>query len=265
MVAETRTLGSPPLQVHMFSCLRDNYGFLVHDPVTGATAAIDTPDAAVIEQALAACNWQLTHIFNTHHHFDHAGGNAALKASWNAQVIGAEADRARLPGLDQGVKEGDRLQLGELQVEVLEVPGHTSGHIAFYFPHQGVAFVGDALFVLGCGRLFEGTPAQMWQSLSKLMQLPDDTLIYCAHEYTQSNARFALTVDPDNQALRARASEIDQLRAADKPTVPTSLQLEKATNPFLRVQEAALQAQVELVGEDPVTVFAEVRRRKDNF
>ncbi len=263
MAGKTVTHGR--LQVHMFGCLQDNYGFLVHEPEQQVTAAIDTPDARAVNAALRETGWHLTHILNTHHHFDHAGGNEALKAEWGCTIVGAESDRKRIPGIDQGVREGDAITLGRVQGRVLEVSGHTIGHIAYHFPEEKVAFVGDTLFVLGCGRLFEGTPEQMWQSLNKLMALPDDTIIYCAHEYTQANARFALSVDPDNQALQQRAAEIDRLRAAGTPTVPTRLALEKQTNPFLRPDDAGMQQHLDMVGQDPVSVFAEVRRRKDKF
>lgn len=253
------------LVVHMFPCLQDNYGYLVHDPETGATASIDTPDAAAIDAALAERGWRLTHILNTHHHFDHAGGNEALKARWGCTIVGAANDAARIPGIDSGVAEGDTVTLGHARARVLEVPGHTTGHIAYHFADDGMVFVGDTLFALGCGRLFEGTPAQMWQSLGKLMALPDTTTVYCAHEYTQSNARFALSVEPDNAALVARAAAIDTLRAAGKPTVPSTIGLEKATNPFLRAASPELQATVERVGATLVDVFAETRRRKDHF
>ena len=253
------------LEIHMFACLSDNYGYLVHDPESGVTASIDTPDAAAIDAALAERGWQLTHILNTHHHFDHAGGNEALKAEWGCTVVGAANDAERIPGIDVRVADGDQLPLGKSTATVLEVPGHTSGHIAYYFAADGVVFVGDTLFALGCGRLFEGTPAQMWNSLQKLMALPDDTVVYCAHEYTQSNAAFALSVEPGNTALVARAAEVARLRAADKPTVPTSIGLEKATNPFLRASSAELQHTVGLDGAAAVDVFAETRRRKDHF
>ena len=253
------------LQVHQFPCLNDNYGFLAHDPQTGATAVIDTPEVEPINAALAERGWELTHIWNTHHHFDHAGGNEALKARWNAQVVGAGHDAERIPGIDQRVQEGDVVALGALEARVIEVPGHTTGHIAYYFEADRVAFVGDTLFALGCGRLFEGTPEQMWTSLSKLMALPDDTTVYCAHEYTQSNARFAVTVDPHNAALAARVVEIDRLREAQQPTVPTTIGQEKATNPFLRAQQPELAQALDLAAADAVTVFAEIRRRKDQF
>lgn len=253
------------LEVHMFPCLNDNYGYLIHDPVDGVTATIDTPEADPINAALEEKGWRLTHILNTHHHFDHAGGNEALKARWGCTVVGAANDAARIPGIDVRVADGDALEFGSTSARVLEVPGHTSGHIAYYFADDGIAFVGDTLFALGCGRLFEGTPAQMWTSLGKLMALPDDTVVYCAHEYTQSNAAFALSVEPGNEALVARSGEIDRLRAKGMPTVPTTIALEKATNPFLRPDSENLRATVGMPDASLVDVFAETRRRKDNF
>jgi|TARA_B100000035_G_C21023864_1_gene565252 hydroxyacylglutathione hydrolase len=253
------------LEIYQIPCLQDNYGFLVHDPETGATATIDTPEVAPINQALAAKGWRLTHILNTHHHFDHAGGNEELKAQWNCQVVGAAIDAERIPGIDVALADGDTLTLGSKQARIIEVPGHTSGHIAYYFAADEVAFVGDTLFALGCGRLFEGTPEQMSESLGKIMALPDATTVYCAHEYTEANAAFAVTMEPANPALQQRVKEIQSLRAAGKPTVPTSIGLERATNPFVRSDSAELQAVLNLSGADEVAVFAETRRRKDHF
>ena len=253
------------LEIYQIPCLQDNYGFLVHDPETGATATIDTPEVAPINQALAAKGWRLTHILNTHHHFDHAGGNEELKAQWNCQVVGAAIDAERIPGIDVALADGDTLTLGSKQARIIEVPGHTSGHIAYYFAADEVAFVGDTLFALGCGRLFEGTPEQMSESLGKIMALPDATTVYCAHEYTEANAAFAVTMEPANLALQQRVKEIQSLRAAGKPTVPTSIGLERATNPFVRSDSAELQAVLNLSGADEVAVFAETRRRKDHF
>lgn len=253
------------LLVHQFPCLADNYGYLIHDPVTEATATIDTPEVGPINQALEEKGWKLTHILNTHHHFDHAGGNLELKGKWGCNIVGSAEDAVRIPGIDVLVADGDIYQFGQFEVRVFDVSGHTIGHIAYYFPSVEKLFCGDALFALGCGRLFEGTPAQMWQSLSKLKVLPDATVVYCAHEYTQANAAFALTVEPQNAALVSRAKEIDALRAAGKPTVPTTIGLEKATNPFLRPDSADLQANLNLANADLVEVFAETRRRKDNF
>ena len=253
------------LEIHQFPCLNDNYGYLVHEPKSGATAAIDTPDAKAIEKALAEKGWTLTHILNTHHHYDHAGGNEELKKKTGCTIIGPKGEAAKIPGLDRAVGEGDMVELGEARARVFDVPGHTAGHVAYYFEDDGVAFVGDTLFALGCGRLFEGTPEQMWTSLSKLMALPDDTTVYCAHEYTQANARFAVTVDPENAALAARAKEIDEKRAKGEWTVPTTIGLEKATNPFLRAADPKLRHAIGLDAASDVEVFAETRHRKDNF
>ncbi len=253
------------IEVKQIPCLDDNYGFLVHDVESGATASIDTPEAEAINAALVEQGWTLTHIFNTHHHFDHAGGNEALKEQWGCQIIGAANDAHRIPGIDQQVVEGDVVELGATRVRVIEVPGHTLGHIAYYFEQDQVAFVGDTLFALGCGRMFEGTADQMWHSLEKLMNLPDETVVYCAHEYTQANAAFAVTVEPDNEALQARAEEIARLRYEGIPTVPTSIGLERQTNPFVRPTSSNLQKTIDLVGADPVAIFAETRKRKDHF
>jgi len=254
------------LLIHMFPCLQDNYGFLVHDPDTGTTATVDTPDAKAILAALDETGWSLNWIMNTHHHFDHAGGNLELKEKTGCRIVGPRADANRIPGIDIAVGDGDIFELGSRRANVIDTPGHTRGHIVYHFAGDHVAFVGDTLFAMGCGRLFEGTPAQMWRSLSKLVEaLPDDTRIYCAHEYTQNNARFALTVEPDNDALVKRAADVDALRDAGEPTVPTIMVLEKATNPFLRPDSPGLQATLSMPGADVVDVFAETRTRKDQF
>lgn len=253
------------IKIHMFPCLQDNYGFLLHCTDTGVTATIDTPEVAPIELALEQQGWTLTHVLNTHHHFDHAGGNEELKARHGCTIVGPKADEARIPGIDVAVADGDVYEFGTIKLQIFDVPGHTRGHIAFYCEQAGAAFVGDTIFALGCGRLFEGTAQQMWTSIQKLMTLPDATHIYCAHEYTQSNARFAVTVDPDNSALTQRAVDIDAARARGEATVPTTLAIEKATNPFLRPMAASLRATLNMVGADDVAVFAETRNRKDNF
>ncbi|MBL8543578.1 MAG: hydroxyacylglutathione hydrolase [Hyphomonadaceae bacterium] len=251
------------LQIHQFPCLSDNYGLLVHEPESGATAAIDTPDAEEILRQAAAKGWRITDVWNTHWHPDHAGGNAAIKAATGAVVTGpAEVERIGTAA-DRIVGEGDVVQLGKTKARVLDVGGHTLGHVAFVFDAENIAFVGDALFALGCGRLFEGTPEQMWESLSKLAALPEQTTLYCAHEYTQSNARFAVTVDAANAALAARVAEIDRLRSEGKATVPMTLAQERATNPFLRAP--LLKAALGMPGAQDWEAFAEVRRRKDGF
>ncbi len=253
------------LEVHMFPALSDNYCYLIHDNQAGLTGVIDTPDVPAIERALKETGWTLTHILNTHHHADHAGGNLELKQKTGCTVVGAATDAARIPGIDIKVGDGDVFEFGSHKAQIFDVSGHTIGHIAYWFEDSGVAFVGDALFTLGCGRMFEGTPDQMWTSLQKLMSLPDDTIVYCAHEYTQANAKFALSVEPHNQALIDRAVEIDRLRSQSLPTVPTTIGEEKATNPFLRPSSADLQKTIGLTGAPLVEVFAETRRLKDHF
>ncbi len=253
------------LDIRQFPCLSDNYGYLIRDKASGCVAAIDTPDANAINDELDEAGWRLTHILNTHHHWDHAGGNLALKEKWGCEIIGPKAEAARIPGLDLPVGDGDVVSLGETSGVVFDTPGHTAGHIIYYFAEDSAAFVGDTIFAMGCGRLFEGPPDEMWSSLSKVAALPPDTKLYCAHEYTQANAAFALTVDPQNDALNERAREVDRLRAAGTPTVPTTVKLELATNPFLRSENQALQAAIGMSGAGPVDVFAETRRRKDVF
>jgi len=253
------------VEVYQFPCLEDNYGYLVHDPASGYTASIDTPEVEAIERALEKTGWTLTHILNTHHHFDHAGGNLELKEKTGAVVVGPRDDVARIPGMDVQLGNNDEYYFGKQLMKMMETPGHTSGHCVYYFAHSGVLFVGDTLFALGCGRLFEGTPEQMWTSLQKLLELPDDTKVYCAHEYTQANAKFALSVEPQNEDLVARAKEIDELRAANKPTVPTTIGLERRTNPFMRPDSKDLRTTINLIDASDVEVFAETRLRKDNF
>lgn len=249
-----------PIAVRQFPCLQDNYGFLVHDEATGQTAAIDTPDADAILASLKEAGWSLTLILNTHWHRDHAGGNEALKAATGAHVLGP-AEVERIAPVDQALNDGDTVQLGETTFRVMAVGGHTLGHIAYYDAADGVAFVGDTLFALGCGRLFEGTPEQMWTSLSTLAALPEETVVYCAHEYTAANARFALSVD-DNPALKARAEAVFAARERGEATVPTTIGLEKATNPFLRAPRLA--ARLGVSGPDHAA-FAAVRAAKDAF
>jgi hydroxyacylglutathione hydrolase len=253
------------LEIVRVPALTDNYLWLVREPESGSVAAVDPAEAAPIQRALAERNWRLTHILNTHHHGDHVGGNEALKAATGCTIVGPRADRARIPGIDIEVGEGDRYRFGAASAEVFDVPGHTRGHIAYWFADSDALFCGDTLFLMGCGRLFEGTPAQMWSSLGKLKRLPGTARIYCAHEYTQSNARFALTVDGGNAALVSRAQAVADARARGEPTVPGTLAEELATNPFLRADRPELAAAVGLPPGDPVAVFAAVRRAKDQF
>jgi hydroxyacylglutathione hydrolase len=253
------------LQIHQIPCLQDNYGYLIHDPDSALTASVDTPDAAAIDKALAERGWHLDYILNTHHHFDHAGGNRELKAKTGCQIVGSRSDAARIPGIDVRVGEGDSFALGRHRARILETSGHTVGHICYVFDDDRAAFVGDTLFSMGCGRLFEGTPAQMWTSLQKLMRLPDDTRVYCAHEYTQGNGRFAVTLEPGNAALAERVREVAVLRAAGRPTVPSTIGLEKATNPFLRPASPELRATLGMPMDGDADVLGETRRRKDRF
>jgi hydroxyacylglutathione hydrolase len=253
------------LVIEQIPVLQDNYIYLAHDPESRATAVVDPALAPPVLERLAAKGWQLSHILNTHHHNDHIGGNLALKAATGAKVVGNRKDAARIPGIDIEVQEGDSFMLGSVAATVLEVPGHTSGHIAFWFPTSHALFCGDTLFALGCGRLFEGTGEQMWQSLRKFRALPDDTLVYCAHEYTESNARFARTVERNNKDLLARIDDIKETRKRHLPTVPSLLGLERKTNPFLRADQDSVKAAVGLPDADAAAVFTEIRRRKDAF
>jgi hydroxyacylglutathione hydrolase len=250
--------------VHIFPCLKDNYGFLLHDPATGETATIDTPEAGKILAEAEAKGWTITQIWNTHWHPDHAGGNAEIVAKTGARVVGPEEVDRIGAAPDRILHEGDTVELGGLRARVIETPGHTLGHIVFHLADHKIAFVGDTLFALGCGRLFEGTPAQMWDSLGKLRALPDDTVVYCAHEYTASNAAFALSVDSGNADLVAYADEVKVKRAQDIATVPTTIGKEKRANPFLRADDPKLQAFVGHAG-DVIATFADVRERKNNF
>ncbi|MFT5775261.1 hydroxyacylglutathione hydrolase [Hyphomonas sp.] len=251
-------------QIHQFPCLNDNYGFLAHDSASGETAAIDTPDAQKYLAEAAAKGWTITQIWNTHWHPDHAGGNLAIRDATACTITGPAAEAEKIPGIDRAVKTGDVVKLGNIEAKVIDVPGHTLGHIAYHLPTESVAFVGDAVFALGCGRVFEGNPKMMWQSLTRLKGLPPETALYCAHEYTASNARFAVTVDPGNEALAAYVNEINDKRARNEWTVPTQLSRELATNPFLRADDPALQAAMGHPG-DAVATFAEIRGRKDRF
>jgi hydroxyacylglutathione hydrolase len=255
MAAETR----------LFLCLKDNYGVLVHDPGSGATAAIDAPEAAPVEAALKATGWKLSDILVTHHHADHTDGIPELKARHKCRVVAPRGEAGKIPMVDETVREGDKVSVGGLTAGVIETPGHTLGHITYWFHADKLAFAGDTLFSIGCGRVSEGTPEMMWASLLKLRDLPGDTRVYCGHEYTLANIRFAQTIEPDNAALTARAAEAARQIAARQPTIPTTIEEEKAANPFLRADVPAVAAAVGLAGKPPAQVFAEVRARKNRF
>lgn len=254
-----------PLQLVTIPCLSDNYAYLIHDAETGETAVVDVPEAGPVLAALKHNGWNLTHILLTHHHYDHIDGVADLLAEAPAQVIGAAADAHRLPPLHKSVSEGDTIRIGSEDAHIFDVSGHTVGHIAFHFPDSKLVFTADSLMALGCGRLFEGTPAQMHASLAKLSALPGDTIVCSGHEYTASNAKFALTIDPDNPALISRADAVHGARAENQPTVPSLLSDELATNPFLRADDPAVKAHLGIQDADTVAVFTEIRTRKDRF
>lgn len=251
-------------RIHQFPCLNDNYGYLVHDDLSGETAVIDTPDAKVILAEAEKLGWSITQIWNTHWHPDHAGGNLAIKNATGCIIVGPAGEHEKIPGIDRAVGHGAIVNLGTRTAEVIDVPGHTLGHIAYHMPEETVAFVGDTVFALGCGRIFEGTPEQMWNSVSKIAQLPPDTQLYCAHEYTESNAAFAVTIEPDNADLQAYVKTVKDKRGERRPTVPTLLSSELKANPFLRADRPELQAAMGHPG-DPVRTFAEIRSRKDRF
>ena len=254
-----------PVEILTIPCLTDNYAYAIHDNGSGETAVIDVPDAAPVLRTLAFKGWGLNQILITHHHSDHIDGVDLVQQAVSATAIGAKADMHSLPELALGVEEGDAFALGFQPVHVYDVSGHTMGHIAFHFPDANALFTGDSLMVMGCGRLFEGDAKTMWGSLSKLMELPPETMIYSGHEYTAANAKFALTIEPDNQDLIARVAEITRLRARRDPTVPASLELELATNPFLRANRPEVKALLGMDGAEDWEVFAEIRRRKDQF
>lgn len=253
------------LIVDVFGARSDNFGYLAHDTATGRTAAIDAPEAAAIRNALVHRGWTLTDIFITHHHIDHVEAIPELKAEFGARVVGPRAEADKIAGLDELVAGGDRVSLGETVFDIYDTPGHTLGHIVYHDQAGKHLFTADALFSLGVGRMFEGTPGPMWAGLEKLRSLPDDTLVYCGHEYTASNARFALSIDPDNPVLQRRAAEVEALRTAGKATIPFALGEDKQANPFLRADDPHFARHYGLVGADPAEVFAAIRRGKDNF
>lgn len=251
------------IEIRMFPARDDNYGLLVHDPESGATATIDAPDEEAILDALEETGWNLTEIFVTHHHYDHVEAIKPLKARFPVRVTASAHDRARVPLVDHVVVDGDTLRLGGVTVRVLAVPGHTLGHVAYHI--ADAIFVGDTLFSLGCGRLFEGSPGQMWDSLRRLRALPPETTVWCGHEYTEANGRFAATIEPNNADLAARLVEVRDLRMEGRPTLPTTIGREAATNPFLRADTAEVKAALGMVDRSDLDVFTEIRARKDQF
>ncbi|KAI3436150.1 hypothetical protein D9Q98_002207 [Chlorella vulgaris] len=263
MAAETQ---NSVLQIERVHCLSDNFAWLLHEPQHGVTAVVDPSEAAPVLSALQAKGWKLTHIINTHHHWDHVGGNAELQKHFGCTVVGPASDAARIPGIQVQLKDGERYELGATHMVCYDTPGHTRGHVTYHFPEAKALFPGDTLFSLGCGRLFEGTPEQMWASLSKLTPLPPDTLVYCAHEYTASNAKFAVHVDEGNQALQQMKAGIDEKRARGQATVPSLLADELQCNPFLRPSSPAIRAKLGVPeGASDVEAFTAIRAAKDNF
>jgi hydroxyacylglutathione hydrolase len=253
------------IEIRQIPAREDNYAVLVHEPVTGATASIDAPEEEAIVDALDETGWRLTDVFVTHHHFDHVEAVPALKRRYGARVVANAADAHRIPEVDLAMAPGAPLRLGATPVEMIDTPGHTHGHVAYHLPEAAALFVGDTLFSLGCGRLFEGDPAEMWASLRRLAALPPTTRVWCGHEYTAANARFAVTVDPDNPELAARVAEVRLLVEEGLPALPTTIGRELATNPFLRADVEAVKIGIGMAGDDPVAVFAALRDRKNRF
>ncbi len=253
----------PGLEIFQFPCLQDNFGVLVHEPESGQTASIDVPHAGTVSAALRERGWKLSHVFTTHHHGDHTDGNLEIKERTGARIVGPAHDSRPIPGIDQPLQGGDQFTFGRFEVLVIDTPGHTKGHIAFHIPEHRVAFVGDTLFSLGCGRVIEGSMDQMWSSLDRLRRLPPETAVYCGHEYTLANAKFAFTVEPRNQALKRRSEEAAALRAENKATLPTTLAAELAANPFLRPESAEIRASLGMAEASEAEVFRELRERKN--
>ncbi len=253
------------LTVIQIKVLEDNYIYLIHDEVSGETAVVDPAMSKPVLDVLDEKGWRLTYVLNTHHHWDHVEGNLEIKQRTACKVVAAQSDRERVPGIDLGVNEGDAIFLGEHKLQVIATPGHTSGHVVYYSADNLALFCGDTLFVMGCGRLFDGTAEQMYQSLQTIKALPPETRVYCAHEYTEANGRFALSIEPDNKQLQDKMLTVRQLRAEQKPTVPSTIEQERATNPFFRVDSLSVQQTLGLLGENPVRVFTELRKRKDNW
>jgi hydroxyacylglutathione hydrolase len=254
-----------PIEIELFTAREDNFGVLVHDSDANITISIDAPEEAAIVAALTRKGWKLDTILTTHKHIDHVEANLALKAKFGCNIIGPEGDKDLIPGIDQTVKGGDGLKLGTMEIQIIDTPGHTNACISYYVPAARAVFTADSLFSLGCGRIFEGTPEMMWASMQRLMALPHNTKIYCGHEYTASNARFALSVDADNADLQARAGQVSLLREQGKPTLPVTLAQELATNPFLRPHDPAIRAHLSMENATDSEVFTELRKRKNTF
>ncbi len=251
------------LQVHQFPCRSDNFGLLLRYDAKGSCVAIDAPETVAMRQAIAVTGWKLTHILTTHHHADHVEGNLEIKGETGCKIIGPRREAAKIPGIDSEIGGGERLTLGAFTAEVLDTPGHTLGHVSYWFPQAKVACVADTLFSLGCGRILEGDPKMMWTSLQKLMALPPETSFHCGHEYTEANARFSLTIEPGNPVLVARAAEVKVLRAAGKPTLPATIGAELAANPFLRPHSTEIRKTLGMAEAADWEVFAEIRERKN--
>lgn len=253
------------LEIHQFPCLSDNFGVIIRDPQSGLVASIDAPEFTAVDNALAEKGWTLTHILTTHHHPDHVDGNLALKEKYGCTIIGPLKSKNQIPGIDETVSQGDTVQFGSLSASVYEAPGHTLDHIVYHFESEAVAFVADVIFAMGCGRVLEGDLEMMWSSIEKLIGIfPPETTLYCGHEYTLANAKFSITIEPDNEDLKARLKEVEALRAQGKPTLPTTMARELATNPFVRAANPAVAEALGMTGSSAAQVFAEVRTRKDN-
>jgi hydroxyacylglutathione hydrolase len=252
-------------EVHQFFCLEDNFGVLVHDHKTGTTISIDAPEAKAVADNLKKRGWQLTHILTTHHHADHVDGNLELREAFGCQIIGPEAEKDKIPGIKKTVKGGDVFKLANQPVRVYDCPGHTAGHIAFHFEDDYLLFAGDTIFSLGCGRVLEGSMEQMHKSVNQFNKLQPMTSVFCGHEYTAANAKFALTIEPGNRALQMRASEVENLRAKGKPTLPTTIGDELKTNPYMRCASLEIRKVLGMVSATDAEVFAEIRTRKNNF
>jgi len=253
------------LEIIQLPVLNDNYIYLIHDPISKETAVVDPAIAQPVLDTLEQKNWSLTYIFNTHHHFDHVGANLELKQKTNCQILASKADQSRIPGIDRALEHSDQIQLGRYTAKVISTPGHTLGHIVYHFANENALFCGDTLFSMGCGRLFEGSAEQMWHSLQQLKALPKQTRIYCAHEYTQANGKFALSLEPNNQQLKLRIQQVEQLRAQDKSTIPSTLEQELESNPFLRENSPELQQSIQMIDQPAKNIFKKIRGLKDQF